>query len=118
MLRPADGPVGGPSAGRAGDPRRVVRRGARADVRRAGGRPGEDPGAGLIGVSAGGAGVRLSNSVALGEVLAVVPGRPDGRPVARFSGVVQWCRPLGGGMLAAGLAFDRRLGLAELAGLV
>lgn len=103
-------------AGRDAD-RRPARPGARADVRRAGAVIGDDLGAGLVDVAADGAGVRLTAPVAVGEAVRVSLLRRDGRVAAQVPAVVQWCRPVGGGLFAAGLWFDRRLGLTELADL-
>jgi hypothetical protein len=104
-------------AGRTGD-HRPPRPGVWVDVRRLDAERGDDLGRGLTTIGPDGAGVRLSAAVAAGDELAVVLVRPDGRPVAPVRAVAQWCRPLGGGLFTAGLGFDRRLGLAELAGLV
>lgn len=97
---------------------RAPRPGVRVEVRRLHVDPGDDLGRGLTTLGADGAGVRLSATVAAGDELAVVLIRSDGRPVAPVRAAVQWCRPLGGGLFTAGLGFDRRLGLAELADLV
>jgi hypothetical protein len=105
------------AAGRTGD-RRPARPGSRAEVRRAAAADGADLGAGLTDVSADGAGVRLTAPAAVGEPLDVGLVRPDGQPAARTRAAVLWCRPIGGGLYAAGLAFDRRLGLTELADLI
>jgi hypothetical protein len=103
--------------GRTGD-RRPARVNSRADVRRVGSAVGDDLGAGLTDVSADGAGVRLTDAVVVGEELAVALVLPGGRVAARATGRVQWCRPIGNGMFAAGLGFDRPLGLTELASLI
>lgn len=110
-------PAGAQPAGRPAG-HRPPRPGVRADVRRVAADPGDDLGRGLTGLGPDGAGVRLSAAVTAGDELAVVLVRADGRPVAPVGAVAQWCRPLGGGLFTAGLGFDRRLGLAELADLV
>jgi hypothetical protein len=78
----------------------------------------DDIGAGLTTVGSDAAGVRLSAAVTVGAELKVVLVRTDGRPQPPIGAIVQWCRPLGGGLFAVGLQFDRRLGLAELADLI
>lgn len=69
-------------------------------------------------MSADGASVRLTAPVLPGDKLAIGLGRADGRVVTRLEAVVRWCRPLGGGLFAVGLEFDRPLTLTELAHLV
>jgi hypothetical protein len=99
-------------------PRRKPRPGARADVRRAGDRYGAELGAGLVDVGADGASVRLTAQAGPGERVEVGLVTADGRRTVTRAAEVRWCRPLGGGLFAAGLAFDRPLGLAELVALV
>lgn len=103
-------PVGRPGS------RRPPRAGVRADVRR----PGldEDLAVGLVDVSADGGCVRVTAPFLPGDELEVALVRADGRVVARVPAEVRWCRPIGGGLFAAGLAFRRPLGLTELAEVV
>jgi hypothetical protein len=110
-------PGGPPPASRPAD-RRPARRGAKADVRRVGSAVGDDLAAGLTEVAPDGAVVRLTVAVSVGEELAICLVRPDGRLTARLTATVRWCRPIGGGLYAAGLRFDRGLRSTELAGLV
>ena len=104
-------------AGQTGE-RRPARKGATADVRRAGPDLGPDLGSGLADLSSGGACVRLTAPVLSGDALAVALSRADGRLVARLTAEVRWCRPLGGGLFAVGLEFERPLSPTELAHLV
>jgi hypothetical protein len=110
-------PAGPRPCGRAAD-RRRARPGSRADVRRVGEVIGDDLGAGLADVSEDGAGVRLTAPVTVGETLQVCLLRRDGHLAAKLRGRVHWCRPIGGGLYAAGLGFDQPLGLSQLAGLI
>lgn len=100
------------------DSRRLPRPGVEAVIRPARSGPGTSLAVGLSAVGPGAAGVRLSAPAAVGDAFDVVLVRADGRPLPLVRGLVQWCRPLGGGMYAAGLEFDRQLGPAELADLV
>jgi hypothetical protein len=98
--------------------RRPVRAGVRADVRRPGAEADADLGAALADVSADGASVRLTGPALIGDELDIAPVRADGRIAARVRAEVRWCRPIGGGLFAAGVGFRRRITLTELAEVV
>jgi hypothetical protein len=68
-----------------------------------------------LNISAEGVGIRLTVSVLPSDELQVTIFRADGSSIVRALGVVRWCRPMGGGLFAAGLLFPRRLTLTELA---
>jgi hypothetical protein len=53
-----------------------------------------------------------------GEQLVVGLIQSDGEAVARVPAHVRWSRPLGGGLFAAGLEFERPLTRAEMADLI
>jgi hypothetical protein len=98
--------------------RGVIASGTRAEVRRLSAEEGFDFCAGLADLSADGARVRLTAPVMTGERLVVGLVHVGGREVAHVPGQVRWSRPLGGGLFAAGLEFDRPLTRVEMANLV
>jgi hypothetical protein len=71
-----------------------------------------------LNISAEGVGIRLTVSVLPGDELQVTIYRTNGSSIVRALGVVRWCKPMGGGLFAAGLQFARRLALTELAEVV
>jgi PilZ domain len=111
-------PVADPLAVGRSRERRAPRDGTRAVVRRGGAELGPDVGAGLADLSVDGACVRVRASVEPGDELVVGLVGADGRAVVRAKARVRWSRPLGDGLFAAGLEFNRPLSRTELASLV
>ena len=95
--------------------RRPVRGGVALDVRRVCSEYEPNLAQKLLNVSAEGIGIRLTVPVLPGDELQVNVCRADGSSLVKGLGEVRWCRPIGGGLFAAGLRLVRRLTLTELA---
>lgn len=98
--------------------RRLARANARVNVRRVAAGVGTGMIAKLMDVSENGACVQLSAPADIGEVLDLTMIQPNGRNTYRVLASVKWCRPVGGGLFAVGVSFQRQLTLTELARLV
>jgi hypothetical protein len=98
--------------------RRPVRGGVQLDVRRVCSDSEPNLATALLDVSAEGVGIRLTVSVVVGDELQVTICRTDGSSIVRSLGEVRWCRPIGGGLFAAGVRLVRRIALTELSELV
>jgi hypothetical protein len=98
--------------------RRQARAGLRLIVRRVAAKIGENLGARLNDVSVDGAGVRLMAPVSVGERIELTVLRATDRETARVKATARWCKPIGGGLFAAGVAFERPLTETEYAHLV
>jgi hypothetical protein len=99
-------------------PRYKARAGVRLDLRRTCSNSEPNLATSLLNISAEGIGARLTVSVLPGDELQVTICRANGSSIVRLLGEVRWCRPMGGGLFAAGLLLSRRLTFAELAKLV
>jgi hypothetical protein len=102
--------------------RKGERRKARGDlllvVQRDAAKVRENIGAGLNNISLQGAGLRLTAPVSIDEKLELTILRADEREAARVQAAVRWSKPIGGGLYAVGVAFDRKLTLIEFAHMV
>lgn len=94
--------------------RRPPRSGVRVECRRGALGLGPNLAAGLLDVSEGGAGVRLTAPAGIGEEVEVVLARPGGGRPVRGLGDVRWCQPAADGTYRAGVRLRRRLTHADL----
>ena len=96
---------------------RRARPGIRVSMYRADVKGGPNLGAGLENLGAEGACVRLTAQVFVDDVLDIEFFLANEKSI-KVRSKVRWCRPIGGALFAAGVEFDRRLTLSELANLV
>jgi hypothetical protein len=75
-------------------------------------------GVGLNDISLQGGGLRLIAAVSVGEKLELTILRADEGQAARVQAIVRWSKPIGGGLYAVGVAFNRKLTLREIAQIV
>jgi hypothetical protein len=94
--------------------RRLVRGGAKVEVRRGSMGLGPNLAVGLADVSEDGLGVRLKVEVRPAEECEVLLIRPGGGKPIKMHGDFRWCTPAGDGTFRAGVRFQRRLARTDL----
>jgi hypothetical protein len=113
---PTDAPADGglPARNKRLTQRRLVRGGAKAEVRKGTLGLGRDLAVGLADLSEDGLGVRLSMAVSSADECEVVLHRPGGGKPLKLAGEFRWCRPGEDGSFRVGIRFQKRLARKDL----
>jgi PilZ domain len=98
--------------------RRLVRGGARAEIRKGMMGLGKDLAVGLADLCEDGLGVRLKTAVKPKDECEVMLHRPGGGKPVKMAGEFRWCAPLDDGTFRVGIRFQKRLARVDLLALV